>query len=212
MPSGGVVVHFGPCNARLAGLLPEGHGLSGSNGRRGESSHDRLVFGGLWLLVLGLVLSAQRNLALGGRLSVEEAALLDGAAGLDARDGPAVSVSGGAAAAVGGRGEVRDVFGDGVLRADGTGIDAVALAGLGHGIVARVEVFAVLEMLGEVVGSGGQLAVEAEEALLIRGERLRRSIWQVSKSGLEESMQLPLLSVVCLGSRGTQRGGKKLNK
>jgi hypothetical protein len=62
-----------------------------------------------------------------------------------------------------------NVFGDRVLGADGAGIDAIAFAGLGHGIVARVEVFAVLEMLGEVVGAGGELAVEAEEALLLGG-------------------------------------------
>jgi hypothetical protein len=59
-----------------------------------------------------------------------------------------------------------------VLGADGAGVDAVALAGLGHGVVAGVEVLAVLEMLGEVVGAGGELAVEAEEALLLGGERL----------------------------------------
>ena len=67
---------------------------------------------------------------------------------------------------------MRDVLGDGVLGAYGSSVDAVALAGLGHGIVARVEVLAVLEMLGEVVGSGGKLAVETEKALLLRGERL----------------------------------------
>jgi hypothetical protein len=65
---------------------------------------------------------------------------------------------------------VGNVLGDGVLRADSTSVDAVALAGLGHGIVARVEVLAILEMLGEVVGSGGQLAVEAEKTLLLGTE------------------------------------------
>lgn len=74
-----------------------------------------------------------------------------------------------------------DVLGDGVLRAYGASVHAVALASLGHGIVARVEVFAVLEVLGEVVGSGGQLAVEAEETLLIRRERLKGASWRVSK-------------------------------
>ena len=75
-------------------------------------------------------------------------------------------------AAVDGRGEVWDVLGDGVLGADSAGIDAIALAGLGHGVVARVEVLALLEVLGEVVGPGGELAVEAEEALLVGGEGL----------------------------------------
>lgn len=67
---------------------------------------------------------------------------------------------------------MRDVLGNGVLGADGTGIDTVALAGLGHGVVARIEVLAVLQVLGEVVGSVGKLAIEAEESLLLRGERL----------------------------------------
>lgn len=65
-----------------------------------------------------------------------------------------------------------DVFGDGVLRANCTGINAIAFASLGHGVVARVEVFAVLEVLREVVRSGGEFAVEPEEALFLRRERL----------------------------------------
>jgi hypothetical protein len=75
-----------------------------------------------------------------------------------------------------GRREVGDVLGNRVLGPNGTGVNAVALAGLGHGVVARVEVLAVLEMLGEVVGTRGELAVEAEEALLLRGEGL---YWRV---------------------------------
>ena len=71
----------------------------------------------------------------------------------------------------GGR-QVRDVLGDGVLGADGARVDAVGLAGFGEGVVAAVEVLALLEVLGEVVGAGGELAVEAEEALFFRGEGL----------------------------------------
>ena len=69
---------------------------------------------------------------------------------------------------------MRDVLGNWVLRADGAGVDTVALAGLGHGVVARVEVLAVLEVLGEVVGARGELAVEPEEALFFGGERLNK--------------------------------------
>lgn len=84
----------------------------------------------------------------------------------------------GGAAAVGGDGgargarEVGYVLWDGVLRPDGARVDAVGLAGLGEGVVARVEVLALLEVLGKVVGAGGELAVEAEEALLLGGEGL----------------------------------------
>lgn len=67
---------------------------------------------------------------------------------------------------------MRYVLGDGVLRADSARVDAVGLAGLGEGVVARVEVLALLEVLGELVGAGGELAVEAEEALLLGGEGL----------------------------------------
>lgn len=152
----------------VKGLLSERHGLASSNRCSGKSSGNRL---GLFLVFL--VVSAQRHLALGGCLSVQEAALFDRTAGLDAGNRSAVGVARSAgAAAVGRRCQVRDVFGDGVLRANGTGV--VALAGLGHGIVARVEVFAVFQVLGEVVGSRGKLAVEAEEPLLIRGERLQQ--------------------------------------
>ena len=70
------------------------------------------------------------------------------------------------------RGGMGDVLGDGVLRSDGGGVDAVALAGLGHGVVAAVKVLALLEVLGEVVALGGKLAVETEEALLLGGEGL----------------------------------------
>lgn len=67
---------------------------------------------------------------------------------------------------------MRDVLRDWVLGANSTGINTVALAGLGHGIVARVEVLSVLEVFGEVIGARGQLAVQSEEALLLRGEGL----------------------------------------
>jgi len=74
--------------------------------------------------------------------------------------------------AVDGAREVRDVLGDGVLRAHGARVDAVGLAGFGEGVVARIKVLAFLEVLGEVVGSRGEFAVEAEEALLFGRERL----------------------------------------
>lgn len=59
-----------------------------------------------------------------------------------------------------------------MLRANAASIDRAGLAGLGKGVVAGVEVFALLEVLGQVVGFRGELAVKAEETLLIRGERL----------------------------------------
>lgn len=161
----------------VKGLLSERHGLASSNRCSGKSSDNRRGLS----LVLFLVVSAQRYLALGGCLSVQEAALFDRAAGLDAGNRSAVGMARSAGAAVGGRCQVRDVFGDGVLRANGAGV--VALASLGHGIVARVKVFAVFQVLGEVVGSRGKLAVEAEEPLLIRGERLEHEQVSRCKSG-----------------------------
>lgn len=67
---------------------------------------------------------------------------------------------------------MRDVLREGVLGADAAGVDARGLAGFGERVVAAVEVFAVFELLGEVVGFGGEFAVEAEEALLVGGEGL----------------------------------------
>lgn len=63
-----------------------------------------------------------------------------------------------------------NVLGERMLRADGTSVNTITLAGLGHGIVTRVEILAVLEMLCEVVGSRGQLAVETEETLFLGSE------------------------------------------
>lgn len=131
------------------------------------------------------------------RLPLQKATLLDRAAGLDAGDAAMVRMLRKAAAlrlrsdasartgarrarrvvgVVDRRGQVRDVLGNRVLRTDGARFHAVALTGLGHGVVARVEVLAVLEVLGEVVGAGGELAVEAEEALLLGGEGLEDRI------------------------------------
>lgn len=67
-----------------------------------------------------------------------------------------------AAGTVDGTRQVRDVLGHGVLAANSARVDAVALAGLAHGIVAAVEVLALLEVLGEVVAASGELAVQAE--------------------------------------------------
>jgi tetrahydromethanopterin S-methyltransferase subunit C len=73
---------------------------------------------------------------------------------------------------------VRDVLGHGVLRSDGAGVDTVGLAGLGEGVVAAVEVLALLEVLGELVAAGWELAVEAEEALLFgrKGLNISRDV------------------------------------
>lgn len=111
----------------------------------------------------------------GTRLTVEEAALLDGRAGLagGARDAGVVVVLGAVAEATAGRGgavgrrQVGDVLRDGVLRSYGARVDAVTLASLGHGIVAAVEVLALLQVLLEVVLPVGHLAVQAEEPLLL---------------------------------------------
>lgn len=64
------------------------------------------------------------------------------------------------------------VFGHGVFAADVARVDAVALASLLHGVVAAVEVLALLEGLAEVVGAVGEFAVQAEEALFFGGEGL----------------------------------------
>jgi hypothetical protein len=114
---------------------------------------------------------------LGVGLAVQEAALLDGAGGLHARVVLVVVVRvQHAADAVGpadGAREVGDVLRDGVLAADGARVDAVALSGLAHGIVAAVKVLTLLEMLGEMFAAVGELAVESEEPLLLGGEGLR---------------------------------------
>ena len=68
------------------------------------------------------------------------------------------------------RREVGNFLGNWMLRANSASVDAVALAGLGHGVVATVKIFALFQMLCKMVGAAGQLAVEAEEALLIGRE------------------------------------------
>lgn len=59
-----------------------------------------------------------------------------------------------------------------MLRTNGTGVDGGGFAGFGEGVVARVEVFALFEVFGEVVGFRGELAVEAEETLFVWAEGL----------------------------------------
>lgn len=142
-----------------------GYTLS-SDGDALAAGGNRLGCNGVCILGLGGIISL---CLLGAGLALQKAALLDRTTGLDARDGAMVLGDAGSGAVHRG-GEVGNVLGDGVLRSDSTSVDAVALAGLGHGIVPRVEVLAILEMLGEVVGSGGQLAVEAEKTLLLRSE------------------------------------------
>ena len=65
-----------------------------------------------------------------------------------------------------------NVFWKWVLAPDGSCVDARGLSGFGKGVVAGVEVFALLEVFSQVVGLGGELAVEAEEALFVWGEGL----------------------------------------
>jgi hypothetical protein len=107
---------------------------------------------------------------------VQEAALLHRAPALYAGpvaevdvDVPAPALAGVAHAR---RRQVRDVLRERVLRAHAAGIDGACLASFRECVVARVEVLAFLEVLGQVVGFGGELAVEAEEALLVGGEGL----------------------------------------
>ena len=77
-----------------------------------------------------------------------------------------------AVAAANRAGEMRDVFGYGVLAANASGVDAVTFTGLAHGIVTAVEVLALFKVLGEVIAPAGELSVESEEALLLGGEGL----------------------------------------
>lgn len=90
-----------------------------------------------------------------------------------------------------GRGQVGDVLGHGVLAAHGARIDAIALARLAHGVVAAVEVLALLQVLGEVVRLGGQLAVKPEEALLVGREGL------LNRKGGKVSQPVHFCLLVC---------------
>lgn len=92
------------------------------------------------------------------------------------------------------------VFGHGVFAADVARVDAVALASLLHGVVAAVEVLALLEGLAEVVGAVGEFAVQAEEALFFGGEGLLGGggacQWTVSRVGWGEVGVLTLTSIL----------------
>lgn len=115
-------------------LLPFSFNALSSDWNALAASGNRLryssicILGLVGIITLGLVSAC---------LALEEAALLDRAASLDAGHGAVMGVLGyvGSGAVHRGR-EVGYVLGDWVLRADGTSINAVALAGLGHGIVA----------------------------------------------------------------------------
>lgn len=61
-----------------------------------------------------------------------------------------------------------DLLGVGVLATDLGDADITGLAGLGKGIVAAVEVLALLELVLEQVLLIGKLAIEAEKAGFIR--------------------------------------------
>lgn len=159
------IISLGVEQHRCAPSPPDGKALLGI-GARGRGS--RRASGGIdgrLLLFLGAFQF------LGARLPVEEAALLDRAAGLHA----AVVLVGvqevaDPVGAVDRARQVGYVLGHRVLAAHRAGIDAVALAGLAHGIVAAVKVLSLLEVLGEVVAAAGQLAVQPEEPLLLGRE------------------------------------------
>lgn len=68
--------------------------------------------------------------------------------------------------------EVRDGVRGGVLAAQAADERVVGFAGFGHGVVARVEVFALLQLVLQQVFFVGQLAVEAEELLFFLREGL----------------------------------------
>jgi hypothetical protein len=71
--------------------------------------------------------------------------------------------------------EVWDGVRGGVLATEATNQCVVGLAGFGEGVVARVEVFALLELVLEQVFLVRELAVEAEELLFFLGEGLCES-------------------------------------
>jgi len=65
---------------------------------------------------------------------------------------------------------VRDVFGERMFSADGTGVDGGGGTGFAECVVAAVEVLAFFEVFSKVVGFGGQLSVETEKTLLVGRE------------------------------------------
>lgn len=68
--------------------------------------------------------------------------------------------------------EVRDRVWRGVFAAETADQGVVGLAGFGKCVVARVEVLALLELVLEKIFLVRKFAVEAEELLLLLGERL----------------------------------------
>jgi hypothetical protein len=68
--------------------------------------------------------------------------------------------------------EVRDGVWGRVLATEAADERVVGLAGCGESVVARVEVFALLELVLEEIFLVGELAVEAEELLFFFGEGL----------------------------------------
>lgn len=81
-----------------------------------------------------------------------------------------------------GRSNVRNVFRMGDSSAD-RGLRSHA--GLGEGIVTRVKVFAILLYFGEHVLMGGELAVEAEELLLLLGQSANVNLLALSRQHCE---------------------------
>lgn len=125
-----------------------------------------------------------RILLVHARSSLQQA-LLHGAAGLSmrhsrcqrgaARDATSAMLTVGRAGAGVLLREVWDGVWGGVLASEATDQCVVGLAGFGEGVVARVEVFALFELVLQQVFLVRELAVEAEELLFFFGEGLRES-------------------------------------
>lgn len=82
----------------------------------------------------------------------------------------AVSAAALARIADAGGGEMRDIFGGRVLGANAACVDFRRLAGFGESVIARIKVLPLFEVFRKVVRLRGELAVQTEEALLIRRE------------------------------------------
>lgn len=74
-----------------------------------------------------------------------------------------------ACSAYAGGSEMWDALWERMLSANAFGVDRSGFSGFGESVVSGVEVFT----LFEVVRFGGELAVKAEESLLVGGEGLR---------------------------------------
>jgi hypothetical protein len=68
---------------------------------------------------------------------------------------------------------MRDVLRERMLRANALGVNWTGFSGCEESEITGVEVFTFFKVLCWMVGFGGELAVEAEESLLVRREGLR---------------------------------------